>query len=299
MNMPVDACLTALYVTVDDGYQQHAPALLGGKAGRKPTFSDSEVITLSLAQHGLGFASEREWLRFIGNNYLPLFPRLISQSQFNRRARNLCWLINRMRLCMVQQMGALMAQWRLIDGTPIQVRHWRRYGKGHLLLPQAALGYCASKKESFYGYRRVALCTLEGVITDWGLLPANADEREGALDLLLDYDGLRILGDKAFLDRVRQGVLLEERGVLLLTPKRTNQKEQNGPAWDALMNRLRRMIETSYAQAKGSFVLERPGARSLWGTLSRVIAKLTGMTLAATVNRQHGRSPLALAEFAF
>ena len=66
----------------------------------------------------------------------------------------------------------------MIDSTPIQVRHWRRYGRTHLMLPEAALGYCAAKKETFYGYRLVVLTTLAGVITDWELIPANADERE-------------------------------------------------------------------------------------------------------------------------
>jgi hypothetical protein len=299
MNMPVETFLAALYTIVDDWYKEKGASLLVGKSGKKPLFSDSEVITLSLAQHWLGFADEREWLRFVRNNYLPLFPRLVSQSQFNRRARCLCWLMNRMRLSIVQAMGAFQAEYRLIDGTPIHIRHWRRYGKGHLMLPEAALGYCASKKETFYGYRLVVLTTLEGVITDWGLLPANAEEREGALDLLWDYAHLITLGDKGFLDKVRQMVLLEERGVRLLTPKRKNQKEQNPAGWDALMNRLRRMIETTFAGAKDTFTLERPGASTLWGVLSRLIAKLTGLTLAAHLNRQHGRSPLELAEFAF
>lgn len=46
------------------------------------------------------------------------------------------------------------------------------------------------------------------------------------------------------------------------------------------MNRARRLIETVFAQVKDTFGLERPGARSGLGTLSRVIAKMTGMTLA-------------------
>ena len=142
MNMPVETFLTTLYVICDDWYQQNAPTLLSGKAGKKPLFSDSEVITLSLAQHWLGFADEREFLRLISNNYLFLFPLLVSQSQFNRRARNLCWLINRMRLDLVQRMGLLQEPVHLIDGTPVKVRHWRRYGRGHLMLPHAELGHC-------------------------------------------------------------------------------------------------------------------------------------------------------------
>jgi hypothetical protein len=299
MNMPVDAFLTALYTKVDDWYQTQGPVLLAGKVGAKPLFADSEVITLALAQHWCGFQKEREWLRFIAHNYRALFPHLLSQSEFNRRARNLCWLLNALRHWVVEQMGAYAAEYRLIDGTPIQVRHWRRYGRTHLLLPGAALGYCAAKKETFSGYRLVILTTLTGVITDWELIPANADEREAALDLLESYRDRTIFGDKGFLDQLRQALLAERTGNQLLTPKRANQKAQQPPAWEALMSRFRRLMETTFSQGKDCFGLERPRARTLWGLLSRLIAKLTGMTIAAWANVGQGRSPLALADFTF
>jgi hypothetical protein len=167
MNMPTEAFLTALYTRVDDWYKQHAPDLLAGKAGAKPLFSDSEVITLSIAQHWLGVPDEREFLRRVRNDWLPLFPRLVSQGQFksyslNRRARGLCWLIERMRQHLVERMGVTDAPCQLIDGTPVRLRHWRRYGPGHLLLPEAALGHCASKKETYYGFRLLARTTLGG-----------------------------------------------------------------------------------------------------------------------------------------
>lgn len=133
MNMSVETFLTQLYTIVDDWHQQYAPVLLAGKVGRKPAFSDSEVMTLSLAQHWLGFMEERAYLRFLRNNHLSLFPPLLSQSQFNRRARSLCWLLQRMRQHIVQQLGLQEEAFQLIDGTPIRVRHWRRYGPGHLL----------------------------------------------------------------------------------------------------------------------------------------------------------------------
>ena len=299
MNMPTETFLTTLYTLVDDWYQQHAPRLLAGKSGRKPSFSDSEVITLSIAQHWLTIADERAFLRLVRNNHLPLFPRLVAQSQFNRRARNLCWLIHRMRQHLVAQMGIANTPCQLIDGTPVHLRHWRRFGKGHLLLPEAALGYCASKKETYYGFRLLALTTLDGIVVAWDLFAANTDEREGAQDLLGNSFRLSVLGDKGFLDQRRQALLEEDQGLLLLTPKRRNQKEQNTPGWDELMNRTRRVIETTFAQAKGTFGLERPGAKTVWGMLSRIIAKMTGLTLAADCNRRQGHSPLRLAEFTF
>jgi hypothetical protein len=183
-DMSVETFLTVLYCIVDELYQTYAPVCLAGKVGAKAQFSDSEVLTLMIAQHWCGFQKEARFLRFIHNHYRALFPRLLDQSQFNRRARNLCRLLNRLRHEIVGQMGALQEAVRLLEGTPVHVRHWRRYGKTHRMLPEAALGHCAAKKETFYGYRLVGMSTVDGVIPDWELIPGNADEREAAWDML-------------------------------------------------------------------------------------------------------------------
>ena len=50
---------------------------------------------------------------------------------------------------------------------------------------------------------------------------------------------------------------------------------------------------------KDCFGREKPRARTRWGLTSRLIAKLTAMTIAARANVGQGRSPLALADFSF
>ena len=102
-----------------------------------------------------------------------------------------------------------------------------------------------------------------------------------------------MLGDKGFLDQKRQAILSEDQGLLLLTSKRKNQRAPNAPAQGALMkdfrmNRSRRVIETTFAPAKGTLGPERPWVWTVWSTLSRVIAKITGLTLAAKHNREQG-----------
>ena len=109
-----------------------------------------------------------------------------------------------MREHLVAQMGIAQSPCQLIDGTPVQVRHWRRFGRGHLLLPEAALGYCAAKKQTYYGFRLLAVTTLDGIIVGWDLFAANADEREAAQYLLEHCRDLSVLGDKGFLDQKRQ-----------------------------------------------------------------------------------------------
>src|SRR5437870_4859978 len=83
-DMSVETFLTVLYCVIDALYQIHAPTFLSGKVGCKPEFADSEVLTLMVAQHWCGFQKEATWLRFVQDNYLYLFPRLLDQSQFNR-----------------------------------------------------------------------------------------------------------------------------------------------------------------------------------------------------------------------
>jgi hypothetical protein len=299
MDMPVDAFLTALYTMVDDWYQQAAPTLLAGKVGEPPEFSDSEVLTLSLAQHWLGFHSERRFLRFLRHNYLPLFPRLLDQSQFNRRARRLSGLLNAFRRWLAQAAGGPTAGAYLIDGTPVHVRHWRRYHSRCWRFEGAAVGHCAAKKETYYGYKLVLLLTLEGRLFDFVLLPANADERDGLEELLEPYRNLEIFGDKGFLDQARRERLQQRYGHRLWTPKRKNQKQQDPEGWTQTCNRVRQRVETAIDQAKDFFGLEAPGAATFGGLCSRLLAKLTGMTVAAWANVQQGRSPLALADFSF
>ena len=66
--------------------------------------SDSEVLTLILAQHGLGFPTERRWLRYVHHNLRALFPQQLSQSEFNRRARNLWGALEELRKWVLVQM---------------------------------------------------------------------------------------------------------------------------------------------------------------------------------------------------
>lgn len=71
--------------------------LLGRTVDSKPEFSDSEMFTLMLAIDLFEFTGEQRFVAFIRANYLTLFPKLFDQSQYNRRARSLRYLLNALR----------------------------------------------------------------------------------------------------------------------------------------------------------------------------------------------------------
>src|SRR4029079_8035229 len=143
---------------------------------------------------------------------------LTSQSAYNRRARNLWGVLNALRVQLTREISAQLPPEGVTDGTPIHVRHWRRYGPHHLALPEADVGYCAAKREFYYGYKLLVLVSISGIIIEWGLLPASADERVGFEEMMCEDEGWLVCGDTGFLDQERQRRLEEEQSIVLIAP---------------------------------------------------------------------------------
>jgi hypothetical protein len=59
-SITISDILTIIFVLVDDWYQAEGIKLLRGKPGRKLEFSDSEVMTLMLAQDYIHYPSETQ-----------------------------------------------------------------------------------------------------------------------------------------------------------------------------------------------------------------------------------------------
>lgn len=295
----LDTFLIALYVIVDDLYKLCCSPLLRKRPGPEPLFSDSEVLTLTLAQQLLSFETERAFLAFARSNLRHLFPRLLDQSQFNRRVRALAWALERIRRQALEELGAFFDRYRLMDTTPVPVMKLCRFGRTALFLGEATVGYCASKKEYYAGFKLVLLTTLDGVITHFDLVPAHTDEREAVEGVLDATWGLVALGDKGFIGEEWQADWQERRGHLILTPKRRNQKVQNPPALERLLGRVRKLLETVIDQLKEHLYLEKTRARTLLGLWVRVLAKLTAHTLGLVLNRSFGQDPLALKALVF
>jgi hypothetical protein len=88
----LDTLLTALYVELDDhiipsrGLARRGP-------GRPPAVTDAELACLAVAQVLLRYDDERHWLRAAPGLIGGLFPRLLSQGEYNLRLRQLAPLL--------------------------------------------------------------------------------------------------------------------------------------------------------------------------------------------------------------
>ena len=63
-----ETLFTAVYVLVDEWYQQEGALLVRDRPGVKPHFTDSEVLTLEVVRELEGQSRERRWYRTVSAN---------------------------------------------------------------------------------------------------------------------------------------------------------------------------------------------------------------------------------------
>jgi hypothetical protein len=269
-----------MYILVDDWYKEFAPRLLKGKVGAKPLFSDAEVITLMLAQDFLSFESETQFLSFMRANYLLLFPKLCDQSQFNRRARSLRFVVEQLRRTWLAELRSPDDLFFLIDTKPVPVVGYKRSKKRSDFRQSAGYGYCSARHFHYFGYKFVAVTTFSGLPVAFEMVAANTDERAAAEEVLCSVRSCDIFGDKGFIGVEWQQEIKEQSGNRVWTTKRVNQKEQNPKWFDRLLNSVRERIEGSFNELQNTGRnLERLLAKTVVGLTTRVIAKVTSYTL--------------------
>jgi hypothetical protein len=275
-SIDIETIFTILFVAIDDWYQKKSGRWLAGKAGRKARFSDSEVMTLMLAAEYLPFPSETQYLAYIRANHRDLFPQLLSQSQFNRRARGLRHLVEQMRRDWLLDTGLGQATVYLLDTKPLPVLGYKRSKKRSDFLGSADYGYCASRHLRYFGYKMVMISTVDGIPVCYELAAANTDERQAA-ETVLDYiNNAPVIADKGFLGIEWQAQIREQTGNRILTPRRKNQKVQHKPGYEAMLNSLRERIEGVFHELQNTGRnLERLMAKTVDGLATRLIAKVT------------------------
>jgi IS5 family transposase len=223
--------------------------------------------------------------------YRALFPRLPSQSRFNRRRRNLMHLINRMRQCLLARLDLAQDRQCVIDSLPIPVVqfHLVPASTGDWSAHGAAFGKVSSKKQTIFGYKLHTLNTLSGLVLDFVLAPANASDLEVGVELLAEHTDLEVIGDKGYISADHAAHLWQFNRIRLQTLPRRNQKVQLPRPVRRLFNAVRQIIETVNSQLSEHLNIETNHAHSFWGLCARLYTKLTAHTLCIYINRLLGK----------
>ncbi|MCB0535547.1 MAG: IS982 family transposase [Saprospiraceae bacterium] len=296
-----ETLLITCFFYVDEIYKllEH----LTKRPGTKPSFSDSEVITLKLTEQ-MFTDSEKAWHGFIRKNYRSLFPKLVSLSRYHRRSKSLFRLVELMRQVMFNSMGLDTEYWHIMDSIPVPVCLYARASRNTRFSEEFEVdkdtlyGYCASKKMKIYGFKLHMMDTLRGVPAHFVLAPAAYHDVDVAPELVETYrQGIGIGTDKGYVGLAKK--LLDPGAVRLIIPPKKNQINTLTAFEKWFLAKYRRIIETAGSCLAEQFNLQYTRAKSKWGLISRVTAKLASFTLAVYLNFLMGQPLLNIKELVF
>jgi hypothetical protein len=293
--MDLDSLLVSLYILVDDWWQERRPQTVR-RPGRPPLLTESEVLSLAVLAQWPRWRSERDFWRFANAHLRGYFPNLLSQSQLNRRIRTLEPDLRPLQSDLASTLVDGSEVYRVLDTTLIPAIVRVRACRRGLFAGQATFGRNVSKTEWVYSFKVALSVSPEGVVSAFGLAPANTDERLIG-DALIDRDHHEAyLADKGFSSVEWEKRWLEVYGALVAaTPQRNARR-----AWPEAARRWaagkRQLVEGVIWQLKDHFGLERHRAKTLSGLLTRLATKVAAYTCGLLLNARHNRPLRHLAD---
>ena len=275
----LDTLLIALYVELTDriipvlGFTRRGP-------GGRPDVTDAELACIATAQVLLRCDDERHWLRIAPKLIGHLFPRLLGQSEYNERLKNLAPLMEAALRWLAEATPATAELLRLMDATPVPCGHSVITAKRSGLYGYAGYGYCASHSRWYWGAKLLILCTCDGTVTGFGLAnPKLYGEREQARQMLdrqpanRPAPGTAVVTDKGLSGEETEAFFAsDDLGLALIRPARKDEKEPRYfPNW------LRQRVEAIIWTLKNQLGLERHGGRVPAGLWARLVQRLLAL----------------------
>lgn len=214
-----------------------------------------------------------------------------SRWSYAKQSANLWAIKQKIQASFAKQNRALSDTLHMADGLPMPICHFKRAGFSSLFKDVASYGYCASKSETYYGFKGNLVISSEGMITDITVTPANIDERESLWDIVGNIRGL-LIADKGLIGEDYQAQLRAHTNVDLQTPLRSNMIDTRGKDFSRWLTSTRRLVETVIGQLSQQFHIEKIRARDLWHLTNRIVRKVLAHTVGMMVNKLLGNPPL-------
>ena len=273
--------ITLWYMLVDDAYQR----LMGRRSqplrsrGPAPTFSDSEVITVSLVIETFFQGHEEMGYAFVSQYLRDMFPDLIDLDRFNVRRRQLVYVIEAIRRDLRDQRIDLSDPIRLLDSAPVTLMTYTRGARCKSVVGNQYFGVVTSKKGKVFGLRLHVTTTDGQLIDEWLLAPAAIPDPQVVDALVRHCRDLTLIGDKIYSDAELEERLWRKRRILLLPLRKKNQKNQWPDEVRRALSRVRHRVETVFSTLTTAFNVGRPRGRSLAGRVVRIATCILAHTL--------------------
>jgi hypothetical protein len=243
-----DELIITSYVVIDDVMRS-----LNHRSHPLAKVSDAEVLTVAVVAAKY-FRNNHERALWVLTE-LGYLSGSLSTSRLNRRLHAVAdWL----RL-IVETLGELFAQGAvfIIDSMPLPVCRRARARRNRKVRARDYCGYCAAKKEKFFGFRLHLVCTPAGVPVSFAIVAGGDHDLTPLHELtFLLPAGACVFGDKGYNSAPDEATILDETGVRVIPMRRKNMAQHE---WvdEFDLKRYRKGIETVNSQ------LEKMGAQQL------------------------------------
>lgn len=253
---------------------------------RIPKLSDIELIAIDLTSEFLGIDSERDLFRKLPIDLLSKVER----SVYNRRKRGLFYHREALRKKLARSISS--KDYYIVDSMPLEVCKLSRSLRSQICKEVYETapdkGYCASQGNNYYGYKLHAVCTIDGVFTDFDLTQASVHDIHYLKNIKSMYTDCTILGDKGYLNIDYQRDLFSNHQINLEVPMRRNQKNYKPQAY--IFRKSRKRIETLFSQLCDQFMIRRNYAKTFDGFRNRILSKIMSLTVIQLINKLNNRN---------
>ena len=220
---------------VEKLYEKHIPTSIKNRKNKHLSkMTDSEIITIKILIMCLKM-SEHKGYHFLKNNF-PNLTNYMDRTRFNRTVNK---LVIRKQIVILSNSSSI----RIIDRFPIPVCKFGRafFTKSFKGVP--SYGYCASKKETYFRFKRHILVDMNRNPIDILITKANIDDRDGLYELEKKVEINTILADKGYIGEIE--TYFKNRGKNLIALKRKNSRRKLAKEDYRVCSRMRRRVETT------------------------------------------------------
>ena len=251
--------------------------------GRKQKMSDLEVVALSLTAEFMSIDSENSLFKQL----LPgEIPNLIERSQFNKRRKKLFLFSEEIRTKLARKFLEF-EDYFVVDSMPLEICKFSRHNRIKICKDDfetaPSKGFCASQNNWFFGYKLHGVCFVSGVFHSLDITKAEVHDVHFLKNIKQQMSDCVLLGDRGYLSESIQLDLFQTVKVKLETPKRANQKDYKPQPY--IFRKSRKRIETLFSQLCDQFMIRRNYAKSFEGFKTRILAKITSLTLVQYINK--------------
>jgi hypothetical protein len=271
---------------------------------RKPKLSDIEVISLSLTAEALGIDSENYLFAKIHRDYPDLAKRLTDRTNYNKRRRKLqpkIALLPKLVSSSIPTKSKSRLPVFVLDSIPIQICMPARNLKVKVcqedlnLLP--TISYNSLHKFYYNGFKKQLVICENGIPFAASFTTASAHDST-FLPIIgnMQLTDCEVLGDKGYISTEHQLNLFETAKIQVITPLRSNM-DQSKSKWTKAKGYIRKRIETLFSQLCDQTMLKRNYAKSKDGLFTRVLTKLSAISILKSINYSRER-PLNCVKYA-